>query len=339
MNDDFDYRVIDSSIVPDRYSMAAHYSKDDSIRVGIVREQIKSEIGPLYVVEVSMSGKIILVQCRLMTRFGGAHNYEEYAVRPWATIALKKLLPTQQAEYKARSGDIVIVAFLGGQSKEGIILGGINHPGRKPMLAANDIAYASEFNGIETTISSTGEYKRTFKGYLPTNDPALRAIPNGILVPPPLYNPLTGGSFYGFSVDGSYTVSDGRTQNIKIDKTGYTVKITSGGTTVTIGGDPVLGNFKVSTGSTELSSVTTTKITSKLKMNLQSAQVSIKGLKVAIGNDQFELFDGLIKLIDALGSLTVTSPVGTCTPLMTAPTWAAQVLPLKLKLMILKGTL
>ena len=339
MSRDFDYNVRDSSIMPNISSMAASGVKDNAIRVGMVREQLITTSGPaIYVVEVLDKGKVLLIPCTVMTRFGGAHNYEEYAVRPWATVALPKVTPMDQGSYATRSGDMVVVTFINGQSKEGVILGGISHPGRKPVLTSNTVAYQSEFNGIHTSISLLGEYKRTFKGNPPINEVNLRKPSTGTTVLPPIPSPA-GGSFYGFAVDGSYTVSDGRTQNIKIDKTGFAIKITSGGTSVTIGGDPVLGNFKVSTGSTEMSSVTTTKITSKLKMNLQSAQVSIKGLKVAIGNDQFELIDGLIKLIDALGSLTVTSPVGTCMPLMTAPTWAAQILPLKLKLTVLKGSL
>jgi hypothetical protein len=68
-------------------------------------------------------------------------------------------------------------------------------------------------------------------------------------------------------------------------------------------------------------------------------QISLKGTQVAIGNDQFELFEGLDKLITALGAIVVTSPVGTCTPIQAAPTWATDVLPLQLKIKALISSL
>src|SRR5687768_5139701 len=143
----------------------------------------------------------------------------------------------------------------------------------------------------------------------------------------------------GFDKNGSFTVSDGA-QLIKIEKSLATGSITlqSGKNKVVLGGNPALGRLTVQTDNLITSSLSASiKATTDFK--LETLQLSLKGTKLAIGNDVFELFDGLVKLIDALGTLTVTSPVGTCTPLQSAPTWAAQVVPLKMKIAAIKGSL
>lgn len=338
---DFDYIVRDSSILPSIGARKATQERDSSIRIGIVREMKETEEGPIYSVEVFMEGKVAIVGCTAMTKWGGAHNFEEYKLRSWLHTA-PELLPPPVAwsEYKNKSGDVVVVAFLSGKSKEGIILGCINHNSRQPKLKDESIAYLSEFNGLETSIRDDGTYKVSFKGYTKANDPILKVPKPGVNVPAPIYNPLVGGSYFGFSSNGSYIASDGK-QSIKIHKNIATgsIIISSGTSQLELGGNPALGNFSVKTGKIVAEATTTASIKSTVGLALESLQVSIKGTQVAIGSDQFELFDGLVQLIDALGSLVVTSPVGTCTPLMTAPTWAAQVLPLKIKIMMTKGSL
>jgi hypothetical protein len=340
MNSDYDYIVRDSSILPDKSSLSAVRGLDNSIRVGIVREAMETERGIMYSVEVHADGKIILAGCTQMVKFGGAHNFEEYGVRGWAASTAYTQLPTAFTQYKARSGDVVVVAFLNGKSKEGVILGGLSHYAREPKLKKDNIAYLSEFNGIETSIANSGSYKVTFKGYTPADEALLKLPPTGVDIQPPIYNPLTGGSYFGFSDNGSWIASD-KSQFIKIHKNivSGSIILKSGSTQIELGGNPAIGSFSVKAGKSVMDVSTTASIKSTVGLSMQSLQVSIKGTQVAIGNDQFELFDGLIQLIDALGSLVVTSPVGTCTPLMAAPTWAAQVLPLKIKLSLVKGSL
>lgn len=338
----FDYIVRDSSVLPSHGSRAAEYEKDTAIRIGIVRKVESTENGPIYSVEVLADGKIMLVGCVSMVKWGGAHNFEECGVRPWLLTTIEALPPQiALSDYATKSGDVVVVAFLNGKSREGIILGSLMHGSRKPKLKAGDISYLSEFNGIETSIKEDGSYKVTFKGYTAANLAALKLPPKGVNVSPPLYNPLTGGSYFGFSDNGSYVASDG-SQFIKIHKNLVTgsVIIKSGSSQLELGGNPAIGNFSVKTGKVVLESTLETSIKAQLAIKIQATvQVSMKAQQIAIGNDQFELIDGLGQLIDALGTLVVTSPVGTCTPLMSAPTWAAQVLPLKIKLALLKGSL
>lgn len=336
-----DYIVRDSSLLPDMQSVKTMQSSDSSIRIGIVREEKVLANSIIYMVEVLVNGKQVPVSCTVMTKWGGAHNYEEQTLRPWLNgFPSGMLLPASAGHYKGRSGDVVLVAYLNGQSREGVILGGISHPARKPKLKGKSIAYISEFNGLEKSITNDGSYKVTFKGYASTNDTALKIPPNGAEIPPPVYNPATGGSYYGFNSKGSFIASDGK-QFLKIhkDASNGSIILKSGSVQMELGGNSSSGVFSVQANKSIMDFKTSVSIKSKTNLALQSSQVSVKGTKVAIGSDQFELFDGLVKLIDALGSLVVTSPVGTCTPLMSAPTWTSQVIPLKTKISALKGSL
>jgi hypothetical protein len=69
------------------------------------------------------------------------------------------------------------------------------------------------------------------------------------------------------------------------------------------------------------------------------ADVKIKGAKIAIGFGGVELIDSLVQLIDAIGSLTIPHHLGPCSPIAFAPTWAIQVLLIKTKLQLIKGSL
>jgi hypothetical protein len=337
-----DYIVKDSSLLPDLESVRTMRTPDSSIRMGIVRQEHTLNDGEIrYTVEVLVNGKQVPVSCVVMSKFGGAHNFEETTLRPWLNgFPSGALLPASADKYKARSGDVVLVAYLNGQSREGVILGCLSHPARKKVLTGKKIAYLSEFNGLETSITDDGSYKVTFKGYAPTNDATLKIPPIGTDIPPAIYNPLTGGSYYGFSSKGSFVASDG-SQFLKIHKNllSGSIILKSGSSQIELSGNPAIGTFGVKSGKAVMELSTTASIKSTIGLALQSLQVSIKGTQIAIGNDQFELIDGLIQLIDALGTLVVTSPVGTCTPLMSAPTWAAQVLPLKIKMTLIKGSL
>jgi hypothetical protein len=295
----------------------------------------------IYIVEVLVNGKQVPVSCTTMVKWGGAHNFEEQTLRPWLNgFPAGALSPASAGNYVARSGDMVLVAYLNGQSREGVILGGISHNARKKRLKGGKVAYLSEFNGIETSITDNGSYKITFKGYAATNQAALKVAPSGAAILPAVYDPLTGGSYYGFSSKGSFVASDGK-QFLKISKdiAKGSIILKSGSSQIELGGNSAVGSFSVKAGKAVIELDTTASIKSKTELALQSLQVSIKATQMAIGNDQFELFDGLGQLIDALGSLVVMSPVGTCAPLQAAPSWAAQVLPLKMKIAAIKGSL
>jgi hypothetical protein len=213
-----------------------------------------------------------------------------------------------------------------------VILGGLAHPARKPTITTEEIAYASQFNGIETTITAAGGYKILNKG----NDTTAldNAIP-GQPAPPETPNPL-GGSFFELGDDFSITLSDGDQQTIKIDKSGKKTSISSGKIVIELDGN----SNEIKVDATGL----TANFTKKVVLNMADLEIKatsatkLNSAKVAIGNSSFELLDGLIKLIDALGTLIVISPNGPCNPLKGASTWS-QVESIKSQINSLKGSL
>jgi len=179
-----DYSVRDSSVLQDPDVFRVFDGKDCAIRVGIVREERQdSNQHTRYIVEVASGGRQIPVSCVMMTRFGGAYNFEEFRVRPWVRKFPTALLPESSAsKYELRSGDVVLVAYLEGQSREGVILGGLNHPARKEKTTPGNIEYISMFNGLETQIRKDGSYKVTFKG-APITETVLELPPSGSPIP------------------------------------------------------------------------------------------------------------------------------------------------------------
>jgi len=215
---------------------SAMISKDYSIRVGIVREHIylTDRKQTRYLVEVNNNNRVYVLSCMRTSRFGGLYNYEEYNLRGFAP-------GTSNISYNNPTivpGDMVVVAAINGDSRDGIILGNISHFGRGEVLpATSDIAFVNEFNGIETIINNSGEYRRTFKGQ-PTNLAKLNEIPNGKRYPIAEYNADVGFSYYEFDKTGSYTLTDNATdkapQYIKVDKPNGKIEIVSGKTSLII---------------------------------------------------------------------------------------------------------
>jgi hypothetical protein len=276
----------------------------------------------------------------MVTRWGGAYNYEDYRIRAWAAKSVSDDLVPQNAmsTYDLRSGDFVVVGFLDGNSREGIILGGLSHQSRETTITEDDIEYISEFNGLEKKIDAEGAYTVTFKG-TPINSSALDNP--GTVIPAPQYNDQIQGSFYGFDSSGGFQINNnnGVSLNITRDTNGGVMTITSGSSTLVIDSSGSQGITTLTTDELKIETAVNTIINSKQSLKAETLQMSLKGTQVAIGNDSIELIDGLIQLIDGIGSVTVTSPVGTCTPLQASPQWTSSVLPLQIKLKTLKGSL
>lgn len=334
-----DYIVRDSSLLSDPEAFEEYDSRDNSINMGIVRKEVIQADGTSkYEVEMYSGGNQIPISCTLMTRFGGAYNFEEYRPKAWARdVADDPLPPGSHSSYDLRDGDVVLVALLGGDAREGVIMGSLRHTSRSEKIEPGAIGYISCFNGLDTIIDADGAYTVRFNG-TPLQDSA-KSLP-GVPITDPQHDPLIAGSYFGFTSDGSYTVSDG-SQYIKIQKdvASGSITLVSGKNKVVMGGTPVLGEYSITTDTLAMDTLNTS-IAAKQSIKMEaSVSMSLKGSTMAVGNDAFELFDGLAQLIDALGTLTVTSPVGICTPLQSAPTWAAQILPLKIKIQTLTGKL
>ena len=314
----YDYTVKDSSIYDNVSAMKLLHKRDASIKIGMVKEVRKISNENRFVVEVWANSQYIPVLCSYISRFGGIYNYEEYNWRgfePGKDIA-------GRSEHTIRPGDRVIIAYMNGTSQEGIILGGIKHPGRAPQFEPDDsIVYASEFNGVKKEINIDGEYTVTFRG-IQTNIDELDKIPDGSPIPEPEYDIEIGSSFYKFDKAGGWTVSDNATsdpQLIQIDKKNGKTIITSGKVILTM----EKGSELTSLVTKELTISATDKmdVTTKKWSVEASSTAKIKSPKIAFGSDGTELLDQIVRSLEGLGKVKPISPTGPCAPLSATPEW------------------
>lgn len=311
--------VKDSSIWQNSKVYDAVSQKDPFLRIGIVkkvyREERTSDIK--YLVEIQDRNDSIEVNARMLRKFGGVFNYEDFVDHGYKFD--DKPDPTRA--FDAKAGDAVLVAFLNGEAREAVILGGLIHPARKSTLdITKGPQYVSEFNGVETSINNDGEYKLTFKA-VPTNVKKLDEKPQAKL-PAPTYDDKIGGSFFQFDKTGSIELNDkdkNGIQNLRIDKKEGTITINSGKISLKM----TKKEEKVELKCKVLNVTADDKITEKTKEYSLDASKStkIKSPKVAIGKEGIELLDQLFQLVESLGKVTPISPVGPCTPLMSTPQW------------------
>lgn len=319
MSNPFDI-VRDSSIWQDPQAFAVVNKSDPLLRIGIVKKATNDEnTGELrYLVEIQNHNDKIELNCKLLRRFGGVFNYEDFILHGYKINDQ----PDPVTAFEAKAGDAVLVGLLNGQGREGIILGGINHAARKTTIKATDgPQYKAEFNGLETSINKDGEYTVTFKGQ-PTNLAILNDIPSK-KIPTPTYDMAVGSSFFKFDKTGSYELNDNAQSNkqyLKIDKPGGTISLVSGNIALKFTKSSEAVSLKAKT--TDV--VSTDKITMKTKEFLITSDTKayIKSPKVAIGKEGAELLDQIGKLIDALSKVQAISPVGPCTPMIAGLNWA-----------------
>jgi hypothetical protein len=315
--------VTDSSIWQNNYAFGAANKKDMSIRVGMVREEIFDPVSSQtkYVVEVLDRTNQIPVVCVRMDRFGGVYNYEEYThrINPSDPRNL-----SSGSKYAVRPGDVVLIAYAGGDSREGFILGGIKHSARPERTnKSTGIAYQSEFNGIETIINSSGEYKITFRG-IPTNIAELDKQSSGNNVPAATYDTSVGTSYMQFDKTGSWTLTDSansKPQSVKVDKPNGKIVVTSGDVVITMDNNAQLISM-VTKDMTVNASNSITKTTQQFSLTA-STFTKIKSPKVAIGTDAIELLNELVQLIDNLAKVVIYAPEGPCAPFGTSAQWPA----------------
>lgn len=311
--------VKDSSIWQNSSNFSAVNNKDPYLRIGIVkkvyREARTTDIK--YLVEIQDKNDSIEVNARLLRRFGGVYNYEDVVDHGYKFDDK----PDATRDFGAKAGDAVLVAFMNGQAREAVILGGLIHPARKSTIdITKGPQYVSEFNGVETTINETGEYKLTFKA-VPTNAKDLNNLPQKV-IPAAKYDDKIGGSYFWLDKTGSIEINDmdkNGIQNMRIDKPKGTITVNSGKIKLTL----TKKDEKVELKCKLLSIVADDKITGKTKEFELGATTSVKinSPKVAIGKEGIELLDQLFQLIDMLGKVTPISPVGPCTALVATAQW------------------
>ena len=270
MGAESDYIVKDSSIWKDKDALM---QSDYAIRIGIVREHIFIEKtqDTRYIVEVWKNNRVFPMTCVRTSRFGGVYNYEEFNLRGFNPGKDNVSI----GNYPIVPGDMVVVAASNGNAREGIIIGSLNHFARDQVLpATGDIAYVSEFNGINITINKLGEHVIMFKG-LPTNLSELSKSPDGSPIPPAEYNEKVGGTFCAFDETGSYTMSDNAIsdpQTILINKPEGKIIITSGKTNLII--DKVAESYSITNKTTTFDSADSWNLNTKTT-NIKSTNVNV----------------------------------------------------------------
>lgn len=331
-----DTTVKDSSIWADPNNMSVMSRLDGMIRIGIVKGAFNDvDTGELrYLVEIQSNAKKINMNCRMMRRFGGVYNYEDYINRGYKTNDA----PDPVTGYDAKAGDAVLVGQLNGQGREGIIIGGLTHAARKTNIQTDDgPQYDSEFNGIHTNINADGEWTLTFRGQ-PTNLDGLEDTPSAA-IPAAQYDASVGTSFMKFDKTGSWTINDHATsdpQFIKIDKPAGVMTAQAGkiSLVMTKGTQAVVLTCQDLTIN---SSKTISENTTDYHL-IASATAKFDSPKVAIGHGGIELLDQLTQLIDAIGKILPISPIGPCTQLNTVQDWPV-VEQIKAKIIQIKGSL
>lgn len=311
--------VKDSSIWNNSDAFAGVEKKDPYLRIGIVkkvyREARSTDIK--YLVEVQSLNDSIEVNARMLRKFGGVYNYEDVVDHGYKFD--DKPDPTRN--FEAKAGDTVLVAFLNGQAREAIILGGLIHPARKSTLdITKGPQYQSEFNGIETRINEFGEYTMTFKA-VPTNVKKLDETPSSAIAAP-TYDDKIGGSFFQFDKTGSIEINDKDKQgiqNMRIDKPKGTITVNSGKIKLTL----TKKDEKVELKCKVLDIVSDDKVHVKTKEFAMEASTSVKvnSPKVAIGKEGIELLDQLFQMVEALAKVIPISPVGPCSAIGSSPQW------------------
>ena len=315
--------VKDSALWRTPSAAAALFNKDPYLRIAIIkkvyREKISTELK--YLVEIQDRNDSIEVNARMLRRFGGAFNYEDIVYHGYKFDDK----PDPVRAFDAKAGDAVLVAFLNGEAREAVILGGLIHPARKSTVdITKGPQYVSEFNGVETTINENGEYKIIFKA-VPTNIKKLDDKPSKTL-PKPTYDTKVGGSFFQFDKTGSIEFNDkdqGGIQNVRIDKPGGTITVNSGKIKLVM----TKKSEKVELKCKLLDIVSDDKIDGKTKEFKLEASTSVKvnSPKVAIGKEGIELLDQISQMIDALAKVIPISPVGPCSAIGASPQWAGVV--------------
>jgi hypothetical protein len=291
MNSPFDF-VKDSSIWYKTSSLEAVNNQDTRLYIGVVLEAHNDTDTHefRYLVEVHYRNDVIPCNCRMLRRWGGVYNYEDYVMHGYNYNNAND----RENGAAAVPGDVVLIGLLGGQGREGIILGGLTHLARKSFLdTAKGPQYRSEFNGIETYINEDGEWTLTFRG-LPTNKGKLDETPSEPVADPE-YDKDVGTSYMKWDKEGGFTLSDEATdgdkaQKLHIDKKKGTIDVFSGKINLkfTKDGQKVELTNKETTFTTETSITFKTKtfdMEASDKTHIKTPLFVVEGDKVRLGDE------------------------------------------------------
>jgi len=155
-------------------------------------------------------------RCVVLSAFGGADDY--------STFTLKKDDKDPNAQVEWGSGSRVLVLLVNGSSFGGVIIGGVQHSKRQKADSLLDGHSAKMvFNGVEFSVSDSGELTVSFNGATGSQLPSLPVLPGST------------GSAFRLKADGSISLSGpSETQSVKISNIGQSVEISTG-----------IGGFKI----------------------------------------------------------------------------------------------
>ena len=208
---------------PSEFDISKKFINNTTLKVGVVIDVLEidndaniTKQGPEYnvmVVEQDKDGGINSTSyrnCLHLDMFGGIGEFFDCKLH---APEKKDAVVKSGTLTKNNNGTIVLLLCLDGNTEKGVIIGAIQHPGRKTTLTKEAGKHLEgEFNGINWKINKDGEFTVTYKSKTDNNGK-------------PIKDEKTGGTFIKVDKTGSVELSDGKTESIKVDKTAQTINI------------------------------------------------------------------------------------------------------------------
>lgn len=202
-----------------RTSFATQLFGNTSFKMGIILEAFdvedeknQSKLGPEYTVMTIEQDKqngqntSIYKNCIAMDGFGSVADFFQFTHRK----AKKPKESKKKGSLKDEVASIVGLLCLDGHSEKAVIIGSFGNPSKGALLSKDSgHNMHGEFNGINWKIDKDGALTVTFKSA--TDDDGKPK------------DEKAGGSVWKIEKDGSMELTDGKTENIRIDKTKKTI--------------------------------------------------------------------------------------------------------------------
>jgi phage gp45-like len=174
--------TMNSSLYGERESFGFDYEKqifgDTNLKVGVVTKIYEidddknvTKLVPEYDVLAfetdgeKVSGTKPYRHCVRMDSFGSMSSYLDVKLRANKDKLEDEKSKTLSARLKDKTGSIVLILCLDGNTNKGVIINSYPHPGRKSTLTSDngEQHLEGEYNGLNWRINKNGELKITFK--------------------------------------------------------------------------------------------------------------------------------------------------------------------------------
>lgn len=335
----------------------------------------KKPLETVYDVKIDDMGSraVMYTSCKVLKPFFGVNNYFDMVHEAADNSSTFNEDTVFISVARSLVGSHVVILCIEGRTDAGVIMGFLQHPARPSKITKDmGLHLAFEFNGFNTSIDKDGAFKIESNGPLLDSVSAIEVTVPEMTV---RKNPLVGPFTIQLTKDMDFSIFDNKDQKISIDRTngkmsigngselieitkavgGGTLAITVGATTTFTTKDFTLSaSNSIAAKGKDITytadgkfSLTASEITQegKSKWSIKSPQVEIKADstfkvdagKVAIKGSSGELLALIAELIEGVGKSIVNSPVGPCSPVESAPTWAATVTTALQKLKAMTG--